>query len=225
MSEDWTVGVGLMHLAFWDGLSLAKFEEWERTGEVQIPPMRDLVDGINQAMLPWWRLILALAVGPGEEKREVMPQSSRLSAALLAGLLLLNAGPRLAAERSKGPPRSAPEEPSIFAPAAPPETPSRPASPSPEVCAKVREARLRHKYYMQVYGVPSQLRLLAPKQELLLTQMRYAPSTVEAMMADRYRSIARAEQEVRDAKASYDRIADDLIGKVETPWPACEAPK
>lgn len=57
MSEDWTVGVGLMHLAFWDGLSLAKFEEWERTGEVQIPPMRDMVDGINQAMLPWWRTI------------------------------------------------------------------------------------------------------------------------------------------------------------------------
>jgi hypothetical protein len=46
-----------MHLAFWDGLSLAKFEEWERTGEVQIPPMRDMADGINQAMLPWWRTI------------------------------------------------------------------------------------------------------------------------------------------------------------------------
>jgi hypothetical protein len=57
MSEDWTVGVGLMHLAFWDGLSLEKFEEWERTGEVQIPPMRDMVDGINRAMLPWWRTI------------------------------------------------------------------------------------------------------------------------------------------------------------------------
>jgi hypothetical protein len=57
MSEDWTVGVGLMHLAFWDGLSLAKFEEWERTGEVEISPMRDMVDGINQAMVPWWRTI------------------------------------------------------------------------------------------------------------------------------------------------------------------------
>jgi hypothetical protein len=46
-----------MHLAFWDGLSLSKFEEWERTGEVQVPPMRDMADGINQAMLPWWRTI------------------------------------------------------------------------------------------------------------------------------------------------------------------------
>jgi hypothetical protein len=27
MSEDWTIGIGLMHLAFWDGLSLAKFED------------------------------------------------------------------------------------------------------------------------------------------------------------------------------------------------------
>jgi hypothetical protein len=57
MSEEWTVGVGLMHLAFWDGLSLSKVEEWERTGAVQIPPMGDMVDGINHAMLPWWRTI------------------------------------------------------------------------------------------------------------------------------------------------------------------------
>ena len=57
MSEAWTVGVGLMHLAFWDGLSLSKFEEWERTGAVQIAPMGDMVDGINHAMLPWWRTI------------------------------------------------------------------------------------------------------------------------------------------------------------------------
>jgi hypothetical protein len=57
MSKDWTIGVGLMPLAFWDGLSLSKFEEWERTGRVEIPPMQDMVDGINQAMLPWWRTI------------------------------------------------------------------------------------------------------------------------------------------------------------------------
>lgn len=62
MSQDWTIGVGLMHLAFWDGLSLSKFEEWERTGTVDIPPMRDMVDGINQAMLPWWRTIAAAQI-------------------------------------------------------------------------------------------------------------------------------------------------------------------
>jgi Mycothiol maleylpyruvate isomerase N-terminal domain len=57
VSEDWTVGVALMHLAFWDGLSFSKFEEWERTGTVDIPPLRDMVDGINNAMLPWWRTV------------------------------------------------------------------------------------------------------------------------------------------------------------------------
>jgi hypothetical protein len=53
VGEEWTVGVALMHLAFWDRLSLAKFEEWERTGTVDIPPLREMVDGINNAMLPW----------------------------------------------------------------------------------------------------------------------------------------------------------------------------
>jgi Mycothiol maleylpyruvate isomerase N-terminal domain len=57
VSEDWTVGVALMHLAFWDGLSLSKFEELERTGTVDLPPLRDMVDGINRAMLPWWRTV------------------------------------------------------------------------------------------------------------------------------------------------------------------------
>src|SRR5687767_2937167 len=67
MSEKWTVGVGLLHLAFWDRLSLSKFEEWERTGMVEIPPMRDMVDGINNAMLPWWR-----TVAPAQIKHEVI---------------------------------------------------------------------------------------------------------------------------------------------------------
>jgi hypothetical protein len=67
MSEGWTVGVGLLHLAFWDRLSLSKFEEWERTGEVQIPPMRDMVDGINNAMLPWWH-----TVAPAQVRHEVI---------------------------------------------------------------------------------------------------------------------------------------------------------
>jgi hypothetical protein len=67
MSAQWTVGVGLMHLALWDRLSLSKFEEWERTGEVQIPPLRDMVDGINHAMLPWWRTI-----APAQVRHEVI---------------------------------------------------------------------------------------------------------------------------------------------------------
>jgi hypothetical protein len=67
MSEDWTIGVGLMHLACWDGRSLAKFEAWERPSEVQIPPLRDLVDGMNQAMLPWW-----WTIAPAQVRHAVM---------------------------------------------------------------------------------------------------------------------------------------------------------
>jgi hypothetical protein len=67
MSEEWTVGVGLLHLAFWDRLSLSKFEEWERTGKVEIPPMRDMVERINDAMLPWWR-----TVAPAQARHEVV---------------------------------------------------------------------------------------------------------------------------------------------------------
>lgn len=67
MSAQWTVGVGLMHLAFWDRLSLAKFEEWERIGTVQNLPAQGIADGINQAMLPWWR-----TVAPAHIRHEVI---------------------------------------------------------------------------------------------------------------------------------------------------------
>lgn len=63
----WTVGVTLMHLAFWDRLWLAKFEEWERTGTVQIPQMGEAVHGINDGMLPWWRMI-----APAQVRYEVI---------------------------------------------------------------------------------------------------------------------------------------------------------
>jgi hypothetical protein len=51
------VEVGLMHFPCWDRLFPSKFEEWERPGAVEIPPMRDTVSGINCAMLPRWRTI------------------------------------------------------------------------------------------------------------------------------------------------------------------------
>lgn len=67
VSARWTVGVALMHLAFWDRLWLAKFEEWERTGTVQMPQIGDAVNGMNDGMLPWWR-----AVAPAQVRHEVM---------------------------------------------------------------------------------------------------------------------------------------------------------
>jgi len=57
MSEAWTIGVGLMQLAFWDGLPLSKFEDWERTNTVQIPSQWDVVKGMNHAMLHRWQTI------------------------------------------------------------------------------------------------------------------------------------------------------------------------
>jgi DinB family protein len=61
ISPTWTIGVALAHLAFVDRLWLAKFEEWERTGVVEMPPT-GLFHGINDAMLPWWRSIAPVHV-------------------------------------------------------------------------------------------------------------------------------------------------------------------
>jgi hypothetical protein len=66
ISPTWTVGVALAHLAFVDRLWLAKFEEWERTGVVEMLP-GGLFNGINDAMLPWWR-----TMAPVHVKHEVM---------------------------------------------------------------------------------------------------------------------------------------------------------
>jgi len=62
IGHGWTIGVGLAHLAFWDRLWLAKFEEWERTGVVAIPPVEDFVNGMNDGMLPWWQTIAPVQV-------------------------------------------------------------------------------------------------------------------------------------------------------------------
>lgn len=63
----WTVGVGLAHLAFWDRLWLAKFDEWDRTDVVVVPQVETLVNGMNDGMLPWWR-----AIAPAQVWHEVI---------------------------------------------------------------------------------------------------------------------------------------------------------
>jgi hypothetical protein len=109
--------------------------------------------------------------------------------------------------------------------ARPPQTPSRPTDPSPEICAKVREARKRLKYYLDQSLTQAKLDRLAAEQELTYTKMGYRPIQIQGLMASTYRDLERSRRVVQDAKAVYDRLADDLIGKVETPWPACEAPQ
>jgi hypothetical protein len=67
VGEHWTVAVGLIHLAFWDRQWCAKLDEWERTGEVLVPPLREEYNGINDGMLPWWRNI-----SPAQVRHEVI---------------------------------------------------------------------------------------------------------------------------------------------------------
>src|SRR5438874_13247541 len=71
----WTVGVGLMHLAFWDRQWQAKLEEWERTGVVLIPPLADVINVINDGMLPWWRTI-----APAQVRYEVVAAAEAMDA-------------------------------------------------------------------------------------------------------------------------------------------------
>jgi hypothetical protein len=121
---------------------------------------------------------------------------------LLAGLCLLDPWPLLAAGRSKAAPK-----------------------PAPEVCAKVREARKRFSYYLEQSKRQSQIELLVAQEELAYAQMGYRPFQIQAQMAGAYRQVEEGRRVVQDAKAAHDRLADDLIGKVPEPWPACEAPK
>lgn len=85
LGQHWTVSVGLVHLAFWDRLWLAKFEEWERTGVVEMPPVNTGGNpaAINDAMLSWWRTIspsqvryeVIAAAEAVDSKAERLPQS------------------------------------------------------------------------------------------------------------------------------------------------------
>ena len=67
VSPQWTVGVAFMHVAFWDRLWLAKFEEWERTGVVRLPELGEGVNAVNDGMLPWWR-----AIAPAQVRHEAI---------------------------------------------------------------------------------------------------------------------------------------------------------
>ena len=66
MGEHWTVGVGLIHLAFWDRMWLSKLEEWERIGFVDLPAL-SIVRDVNDAMLGWWR-----SIAPAQIRHEVL---------------------------------------------------------------------------------------------------------------------------------------------------------
>ncbi len=73
VSPDWTVGAALMHVAFWDRQWLLKLDEFERTGEVQIPPMNEFVHVVNEWMLPWWR-----AFTPDQVRHETISAAAKV---------------------------------------------------------------------------------------------------------------------------------------------------
>ena len=69
LGQHWTVSVALAHLAFWDRLWLEKFEEWERTGVLTMPPADTEGNpaAMNDAMLAWWR-----SISPAQTRHEVV---------------------------------------------------------------------------------------------------------------------------------------------------------
>jgi hypothetical protein len=68
-----------MHLAFWDRQWLSKLEEWERTGVVVMPPLRDIINSINDGMLPWWR-----SIAPAQIRHEVIAAAEAMDAKIVS---------------------------------------------------------------------------------------------------------------------------------------------
>jgi len=68
VGEHWTVSIALAHLAFLDRLWCAKYDEWERTGVVELPDLSlTTVGAMNDGMLPWWR-----SIAPSQATHEVL---------------------------------------------------------------------------------------------------------------------------------------------------------
>lgn len=65
LSDGWTVGVALAHIAFWDRLGLAQLRRWEQDGTISTRPMESQL--INDACLADW-----LALPPAAIRREVV---------------------------------------------------------------------------------------------------------------------------------------------------------
>ncbi len=95
LGQHWTISVGLAHLAFWDRLWLAKFEEWERTGVVKMPPAGTEGNpaAMNDAMLAWWR-----SIAPAQIRHEVVAaaeaidsRAARLPEPIVNGILAVRA--------------------------------------------------------------------------------------------------------------------------------------
>ncbi len=78
VGQHWTVSIALAHLAFWDRLWLAKFEEWARTGVFKMPPADTEGNpaAMNDAMLAWWR-----SISPTQARHEVLAAAEAIDSA------------------------------------------------------------------------------------------------------------------------------------------------
>ena len=90
VGQHWSVSIALAHLAFWDRLWLAKFEEWERVRLVEMPRTdEDASAAINDGMLAWWR-----SISPAHARHEVVAAAeaidsyaARLSEPIVSAIL------------------------------------------------------------------------------------------------------------------------------------------
>jgi len=97
--------------------------------------------------------------------------------------------------------------------------------PASEVCATVRAARAHQVYYQRLSALQHQLERHVAERHRQYVAAGYTREWVDALMADSYRRVEDGRRAVREAQAAYHRLAHDLSGKVQEPWPACEAPK
>ncbi len=78
VSDDWTVGVSLAHIAFWDRLALARWEQAAQAGERIPRALSDnLADLINAASLQEWQ-----ALSPEAIAREAVQAAAAVDARL-----------------------------------------------------------------------------------------------------------------------------------------------
>ena len=64
LSNGWTISATLAHLAFWDRLVLARWEDAEKRGDLLPPVLDDAVqDLVNAAAIHQWRLLPARIAG------------------------------------------------------------------------------------------------------------------------------------------------------------------
>jgi hypothetical protein len=56
VNEEWTIAAGLAHVAFWDQMSLARWDAYDAGGSLEDVPDQ-IIELVNAANLPTWRAL------------------------------------------------------------------------------------------------------------------------------------------------------------------------